>query len=203
MRRLILMIVVAVTVSSAFCEKVYAEAYVHDGFFLRLAPGFGWNETSSESGGNSLKMSGASVLFNFAIGGAVAQDLILHLDASGVNTSDPKATFKGNGQSPDVTSATTTLAGIGLTYYFPSDYYITGAFGMAETEYKSNGIKHKTDNGYGVNVMIGKEWWVSDNWGLGIAGQFLYTNCRDKSFATATSDVESTSFGLLFSATYN
>ncbi|MDD2897547.1 MAG: hypothetical protein PHI31_02420 [Desulfuromonadaceae bacterium] len=203
MKRLMVLLTCLVTVNSALCEKVYAEAYVHDGFFLRLAPGFGWNTTSSDSGGNSLKMTGASGIFNFAIGGAVAQDLILHLDVTGVNTPDPKVTSNGNQLSSNVTSASTSLAGIGVTYYFPTNIYATGSLGIAESKYESNGIEYKTDKGLGANVMVGKEWWVSDDWGLGIAGLFLYTNCPAKSVAGARPDVKSTTIGVLFSATYN
>jgi hypothetical protein len=202
MKKLIMMIACVVVVGSGVCEKAHAESYVHDGFFLRLAPGLGWNSTTSDFGGNSLKVSGTSALFNFAIGGAVTQDLILHLDLSGVSTSNPKVTLNGNSVS-GVTSASTSLAGIGMTYYFPSNYYLTGAVGMAESSNKANGTTHKTDKGYGANVMVGKEWWVSDNWGLGIAGQFLYTNSPDKQVAGSKPDVKSMSYGLLFSATYN
>lgn len=203
MKKFIMMIVCAVTVGSALCERVYAESYVHDGFFLRLAPGFGWNNTESDSGGNSLKMSGVSGLFNFAIGGAVSQDLILHLDASGVRTSDPEVKQNGTDVSSNFSYSSTSMVGLGMTYYFPSNFYLTGAAGMAESRYKSNGSTTKTDTGFGANVMVGKEWWVSDNWGLGIAGQFLYTNCPSKSSVVGKPDVEATSFGVLFSATYN
>jgi hypothetical protein len=203
MRRLLVMIVCFVIVASALCEKVYAEAYVHDGFFLRLAPGFGWNETSSDSGGNSLKMSGVSGLFNFAVGGAVAQDLIIQLDVSGVSTPDPKVKLNGTDISSSVSSSSTAMVGIGMTYYFPSNFYLTGAVGMAESRNKTSGSTNSTDTGFGVNVMVGKEWWVSDDWGLGLAGQFLFTRCPDKSFNGSRPDVDSTSFGLLLSATYN
>lgn len=199
MRKLLLAFVCAVVATSLFCKNAQAEAYVHDGFFLRLAPGFGWNSTSSDTGGNTEKLSGTSGLFNFAIGGAVAQDLILQLDVSGVSTSNPKVT----GQTANVTDSTTSLVGIGMTSYFPSNYYITGAVGMAQSSKKVNGAKHETDNGYGANVMLGKEWWVSDDWGIGIAGQFLYTVCPEKTSSGTKPDVKSMSYGILFSATYN
>jgi len=203
MKKLIVMFVCVVTVGFALCENVHAEAYVHDGFFLRLAPGIGWKDTSSDAGGNSLKMTGVSGLFNFAIGGAVSQDLILHLDLSGVNSSDPTVKRNGTDVSSNYSSSSTSLVGIGMTYYFPSNFYLTGAAGMAGASTKSNGSTVRTDTGYGADVMVGKEWWVSDNWGLGIAGQFLYTNCPSKTSVPGRPDVKSTSFGLLFSATYN
>jgi hypothetical protein len=203
MRRLLVVVACAVAASALFCEKASAESYVHDGFFFRAAPGFGWNTTSSEPGGKKTELSGVSGLFNLAIGGAVAQDLILHLDLSGVSTSDPKVKINGTEQVSNVSSSTTTLAAIGLTYYFPSNMYVTGAAGIAKSKAKAGGIEGSTDDGYGVNAMVGKEWWVSDNWGIGVAGQFLYTNCPDRDINGFSSDVKSTSFGVLFSATYN
>ncbi|MFZ2950163.1 MAG: hypothetical protein WA003_11810 [Desulfuromonadaceae bacterium] len=202
MRKFLLMVVCAVSVSALFCGKARAESYVHDGFFLRIAPGFGWNTTSSDTGGIERELSGVSGMFNVAIGGAVAQDLILHLDVSGVGTSDPEEKINGTERSSNVSSSSTSLAALGMTYYFPSNVYVTGAVGIAKSRNKSGGIKDTTDNGFGVNVMVGKEWWVSDNWGIGVAGQFLYTNCPDKVVGD-TFDVKSTSVGILFSATYN
>lgn len=203
MKKSIMLVVCFMFVGSVFCGNVYAEAYVHDGLFLRLAPGIGWNNTDSDSGGNKLKMSGVSGLFNCAAGGAVSQDLILHLDASVVSTSDPEVKRNGTDVSSDYSSSSTSMVGIGMTYYFPSNFYLTGAVGIAESSYEYLGSTTRTDKGYGVNLMAGKEWWVSDNWGLGIAGQLLYTNCPSKPSAAGKPDVESTSFGVLFSATYN
>jgi hypothetical protein len=112
-------------------------------------------------------------------------------------------TQNGADISSSVSASSTSLVGIGMTSYFSSNYYLTGAVGMAESRYKSNGTTYKTDKGYGANIMAGKEWWVSDDWGLGIAGQFLYTVCPAKSSAGSRPDVKSSSFGILFSASYN
>jgi hypothetical protein len=203
MKKFILMLACVVAVGSATCETADAEAYVHDGFFLRIAPGLGWNDTSSDSGGNTQELSGVCGLFNLAIGGAVAQDLIVHLDLSGVNIPDPDFSINGHDQSSYYSSASTSLIGIGMTYYFPSNFYVTGVVGIAESSKEFNGTTIRSDTGFGANVMAGKEWWISANWGIGIAGQFLYTNCPERPVAGARPDEESTSFGILFSATYN
>jgi hypothetical protein len=50
--------------------------------------------------------------------------------------------------------------------------------------------------------MIGKEWWVSDNWGLGIAGQFFAGRMND-SEAPGAPTWETTAAALVFSATCN
>lgn len=197
------LIVCAVAASTIFSGNARAEGeHMHDGFFLRLAPGIGAMSGSESFGGNKLEYSGASGLFNFGIGGAVAENVILHLDLSGVSTSEP--TVKTNGYSSTSTGdLTTSIVGIGLTTYFQSNFYITGAVGIAKTKFESNGTTYETDNGYGINIMLGKEWWVSENWGLGVAGQFLYASCPDPVGYGETPDLKTTSFGVLFSATYN
>lgn len=204
MRRMnYLLVVCAVAVCSVFCDKANAEEHKHDGFFLRLAPGIGVASSSETIGANKIENSGTSGFFNFAIGGAVTENFIVHLDLSSATVSDPK--LKVNGESVKSTNNdnSTSILGLGLTYYFPSNIYVTGAVGTARTEIKSNGDTFSTDRGYGVNLMLGKEWWVSENWGLGVAGQFLYTKCPDKPVSGDTSDVKTTAFGVLFSATYN
>lgn len=203
MKRIIVMIACVVAVLSACCDKVFAEAHTHDGFFLRLAPGIGSTVSTENVIGDKLEVSGMSGLFNLAIGGTVAENLIVHVDLTGASVTDPKVKVNGMDQPAYDTTSSTSLLGVGLTYYFPSNFYITGSIGIAESVLKTNGIEYSTDKGFGTNIMIGKEWWVSDDWGLGVAGQFLYTKCPDKPIAGYTPDVETTSFGLLFSATYN
>jgi hypothetical protein len=203
MRRSILMIVCAVAVGSFFCESVYAADRTHDGFFLRLAPGIGAFTSSEEVPGGKAELSGTTGHFNFGIGGAISENLILHFDASGISSTDP--TIEINGRSATaVGTFSTTLIGIGLTKYFSSNIYLTGAVGFAKSSFVANGVSYDTDNGYGINLMIGKEWWVSENWGLGVAGQLLYTSCPDSSGYSGTKyDLNTTSLGLLFSATFN
>lgn len=205
MRRKICNVMVSIAaVSALFCGTANAEGeHMHDGFFLRLAPGVGAMSTSEKVGANKYEYGGASGHFNFAIGGAVVENFIVHLDLSSTSMSEPK--LKVNGQS--TTGATgdhaTSVLGLGLTYYFPANIYLTGAVGTARTSVKVNGKTYDTDRGVGFNLMVGKEWWVSDNWGLGVAGQWLYTKCPDKPINGTTPDVTSSSLGILFSATYN
>lgn len=183
-------------------QKPETGVHTHDGFFLRLAPGFGFVSGKEEVGNNSLQMSASGGLFNFGVGGAITENLILHFDASSVSVEDPTVKINGKEYSSSNTTASSTLLGVGLTYYFPSNSYLTVAVGQAVSKVKVNGDEYSTEKGYGVNVMLGQEWWVSDNWGLGIAGQFLYTSCPDN-VGTVKPDFNTTSYGVMLSATYN
>jgi hypothetical protein len=203
MRIIYLILLCLVTVAAALCSDAHAEAHVHDGLFLRVAPGIGWNGTSKDIGGDATDLTGFSGMLNFAIGVNVARNLALHLDVSGVSAANSKVADTGRGQASEFNYITSSSVGIGMTYYYLSNYYLTGAVGRAESSKRSGSMVQTTDPGYGVNVMLGKEWWVSDEWGIGLAGQFLYTLCPDRTVSGIQPDVKSTSFGILFSATYN
>lgn len=203
MRTFVLAIICAAVVSSVFCGNARAEGeHQHDGFFLRLAPGLGTMSASETIGSSKIEISGASGLFNFGLGGAIAENLILHLDVASVSVSDPTVKFNG-ASATAYGDVSTTLMGIGLTSYFASNVYLTGSIGIAKSKFESHGVTYETDNGYGINLMLGKEWWISDNWGLGVAGQLLYTSCPDPSGFGTSYDYKTTSLGVLFSATYN
>ena len=56
-----------------------------------------------------------------------------------------------------------------------------------------DGIKAKSKKG-----AIGKEWWVGDEWGLGLNGQFALSSNEDEGETWTTTWV-----GIAFSATFN
>lgn len=192
----------AVIAFSVFCSNANAEGPRHDGLFLRLATGLGAMNSSENIGIGTVKASGTSGLFNFGIGGAIRENLILHFDASAASVSDPEVKLNGSTATANG-DLSTTLFGVGITNYFDPNVYLTGSIGIAKTKFKTNGNTSETDNGYGINLMVGKEWMVSDKWGLGLAAQFLYTSCPDDLGNGNKADFNTTSIGVLFSATYN
>ena len=56
-------------------------------------------------------------------------------------------------------------------------------------------------SGTALELMVGKEWWVSANWGMGIAGEFVGASMTDKNTPGLTWSASSLS--VLLSATYN
>ena len=54
--------------------------------------------------------------------------------------------------------------------------------------------------GWGATVSGGKEWWTSDNWGLGAVGRLIYAQSREE---TTGYLFRGYSFTVAFSATYN
>lgn len=179
-----------------FATCAFAQSQTHDGFFLRMSPGLGQMELKT----GETTFEDASGVFSLMLGGAVSENTILHVELATASMTDPDmsdASFSGrvNGDM------STSLFGFGLTqYYMPANAYVSVTVGSAQTTI-DDGESWESDDGLGVKLMIGKEWWISDNWGLGLAGQVLYANCGGGDIST--SDIKTMAYALLFSATYN
>ena len=93
--------------------------------------------------------------------------------------------------------------GGGIVYYFmPANVYISGV--LATTQFEASDADSKTtyssDYGIGFEGMIGKEFWVSDHWGLGAALEFIgASSMKDKD--NTNFSWSAGAFNLLFSAT--
>ncbi len=175
----------------------------HDGgFFLRLALGGGHAESEIDSAGQSLKFSGSGVELDLAIGGMVSENLALHGSIFGWLISDPDVEASGPIQGSAEVSGDLdmTAFGAGITYYFmPVNIYLSGSAGVGVMSGDGD-IDGETDSGFAGMITLGKEWWVSGGWGLGLAGVFGFHSLPDKDIDESWSGWN---FSVIFSATLN
>jgi hypothetical protein len=96
--------------------------------------------------------------------------------------------------------------GLGACYYFmPVNIYLSASVTVSRDRLEIDEKKGSTNPGVGAYVSIGKEWWVSDNWGLGVA-LFAYASrmdARESGTFVGRYTVYNTVAGVVFSATYN
>jgi hypothetical protein len=184
----------------------------HDGIFLRMTagPGFG----GFEGTGHAIVPMSTEVLDDpeqegtlfggsFSLGGALSDNWILH------GTAWYCASTSRKREEVDQDFGTAVVGG-GMSYYFvPSNFYFSASIGLAVT---AIGMQRRSDpiyaqeydresvtaTGAGAMLAVGKEWWVSANWALGVAIQldFSYTEGDDLT-------VRQGSARALFSATFN
>jgi hypothetical protein len=178
--------------------------HLHDGFYLRLHLGAGETHFSGAYGnGNTVTASGGSGSFGVAIGGAVAPNFIVFGTVFGVGFS-PSVKIGGVDAGLNNSSAALAGIGVGAAYYFePANLYLSGALALTSAEIddaNSNPI-YQTRDGIGVQLMVGKEWWISQDWGIGLAGEFIGASMKDKGDSSVTWSADT--FSILFSATYN
>jgi len=173
------------------------EPRTHDGFFLRLSGGFGYANTGI-SDGASLDLSGLTGDYNFAIGGVISRDLALHGTFWGWAIGDPEVDLNGSSLGNADESLNLSVMGGGVTYYIvPANVYLSGSLGLGWLSATEN---VESDVGFGLDITLGKEWWVGGSWGLGLAGAFGYHSVPD---GVVDANWSGASFGLRFSATLN
>jgi hypothetical protein len=183
------------------------EPRTHDGFFLRLSAGVAAARAEISDATGRLEVSGSAGDLNLAVGGMVGPNFALHGTLWGWSASDPdgELTIGGVGSSSGQFNGTLTLGAIGVggTYYFmPSNFYLSYSVGMASLNGDGE-LEGKTKPGFAFDATLGKEWWVGDEWGLGLAGDVTYFSSRDDTIVGIDENWTGPSFGLRFSATFN
>ncbi len=98
--------------------------------------------------------------------------------------------------------------GLGAAYYFGPNIFAAATLLDASidvTDQSGNTLLNSND-GLGLELLFGKEWWASDNWGIGFCGQLIFASMKGKDADVVLNQVptwHATSLSLLFSATYN
>lgn len=177
----------------------------HDGFYFRGTFGIGGG--SSKAPDADIAFSGLAGAVSLAFGFAVAPNLVLFGELSSVSLVEPESDSDGFTQSNPGVSVSTTGFGLGLAYYvMPANLYFSGALNFPNLTISENDLElGNTRTGIGVGLKLGKEWWVSDNWGIGLYAGVDLARMKDKNdgvfFEPPT--WTTTVFHLGFSGTYN
>ena len=156
-------------------------AQTHDGFYLRFLLGPAGFATGTSYAGNDLSVKGGGGGFSLAMGAALSPGLIIYGEVFDDIAVGPTLTVNGDSGTADTdVSAGVVGFGPGIAHYFPSNMYISATLAFAKLTVQRNGDQvADSDVGIGVSGAIGKEWWVSDQWGLGLAGQLFLGSIPD------------------------
>lgn len=176
--------------------KPKPQKQTHDGFYLRLDLGLGYLTSSASQGGVDASIYGGAGEFGFAIGGALFPHHILAFHLWGVGVSNP--TVSANGASGTASSDYSIFAfGPQYTYYAPSDLFFSITPGLSQLSAGDS----QSDVGFGLQAALGKEWKVSEKWGLGVVGELTLGVNQDSTPNPPT--FTTFAFTVAFSATYN
>jgi hypothetical protein len=177
--------------------------HTHDGGYMRWGVGASYLHAGYRNQGTQVTISGWGMGMNMAFGMAVARNLILFGELAGSTAWGPTKT----GISSDATNANMISIGPGLVYYVePMNLYLSGALAFAFFSLTNPGAEpagRQTEvggAGFAGSLLVGKEWWISDNWGIGLAAMLHAGSLKVKDV-----DARMTAVGgsLLLSATYN
>ena len=216
MKKVFLLLCITFSLSnfhSIYGQSVNDGFHQHTGFYLSLSAGpvFGTIEANEISPVPfRLNFSGGTGgQFDIKVGGAIRENLILHATIISNALIGPKVT--SNGQSitlPDNMNINETmLLGGGVTYYLmPHNIFLSGSVGMGyfTMQYKENSdLNGSTDKGVSMQIKVGKEWWISKKWGLGVALTYGKTNVNNRPSSGYAEKLNSNRFGIVLNATLN
>jgi hypothetical protein len=172
--------------------------FEHDGFFLRLNIGPSVANVTRPD----YRWSGLGLDMGVSLGGSIIENLALHADFN--TTLLPNPTERSMGRKHEFNADIVFESmGLGATYYImPVNIFVTASGGIGVLAFEDDyGDSKDTAAGLALGGMVGKEWWVGTDWGLGLAGQVRYIRVRDYLFDRER--LNGIAFSLLFSATYN
>jgi hypothetical protein len=205
------LLMAAFTALSAQQNEVY---YQHKGFYLSMGVGpvFGkvTDEVNENGNAYTIDMNGTGVVFDFKIGGAIKENLILHATIISNTMPGPTVTYSNNmtgGKASNNMNVGEAMFGAGLTYYLmPSNMLFSGSLGLGNFSVMDNTNSENnisTQRGFSMQLKVGKEWKVSKKWGLGVAVTYGKTSLTNEPGGGLSEKMNSNRLGILFNASLN
>jgi hypothetical protein len=200
----IAILAITATLSAQAPAPAQTEAgyHKHDGFYLNLMGGIGAIGFSEAAGTTTNTISGLAGHFGLKLGAALSNNWILFGAVDSYAAVNP--TYKTGGTSVTYNNTTygITSFGAGIAYYTDSNFFVAASAGAAKGTVSytsgSTSLSSSTDTGFGANLNIGMEWWVSKDWGIGSAAVGNFSSVKDGPY-TATQFYG----GVSFTASYN
>jgi hypothetical protein len=185
------------------------EFHKHKGLFLDLGLRLpGYCRTDITGGDNMISNTNSFLGFNFRVGTAFMNRIVIYGTLSpalllGDKSISVQKALNGNSYTTsDNLSSVTGLLGLGAGYFFPkSELYIFLDGGIAigpfinywvaedseavskytrdEWVVADDELSSQFNLPYGVRISIGKSFWISPTWTIGIGGFFVYTTHSD------------------------
>jgi len=186
----------------------------HKGFYLSMAMGIGFGDIDY-SAQNSLiegsyynydmSISGTGMPYDIKIGCAVAENFILSLDFIGRTIFSPSTQLYGT--TINYSSASDNSFGLGATYYFmPANVFVNCTIGFGGLSLTSSDTTVSSQTGFALHLKVGKEWWVSKKWGIGVSGGYGLVTAADKPQAgnpLYSATITTNKFFVMLNTTYN
>lgn len=147
----------------------------HEELFLHALLGPSFILATTTADGEDVSASGGGATLRLAAGYNVARNLVVFAELFADVTVSPALEAGDLMESPEDTAFGVSGIGAGLAYYFAGNYYVSGSVDVVSLslEYEEGGrtVTRVSDEGLGGNLSLGREFWVSDGWALGLAVQ--------------------------------
>jgi hypothetical protein len=167
MRRIV---AIVVALLAAGCTTMHQSSHV--GFHFQGDLGVGGSQSTASDAGDEVKYSGPGGLYSLAVGGSVVPNLIIGAQLWGASVSDVRLTVNGSSQTLDgITYQTYGFGPMVKFYAMPANIYLAVTPSIAQLRLSDDNQNEDTTKwGPALRLAVGKEWYVSQRWGMGLAG---------------------------------
>ncbi len=182
-----------------------SSARLHDGFYFRGAVGFGTLASGSVTppgGGGDVKLAGSGPAVELAFGGTLSSGLVVGGGIYGMSIGSPS--YSRNSASVDGGAALVSTVGPFIDWY-PNPaggFHFQVSIGWAilsagkGSKTPTYPARDQSGNGFALLGGAGYEWWIADQWSLGVIARVQYASGSVK----GDGDTDSTSVSLLMPA---
>lgn len=177
---------------------------------MAIGGGFLSDSSTASLGSSSvdIKYSGGAVTGELALGGTPAPGFVLAFGTSFATVPNPTAKAGDIETSNANVNLNLTTVGLLADYYFDprGGAHIQALIGMGQMSASNDSGDTSNENpiGFAMDLGGGYEWWVGEQWGIGVLGRLSYGSLKWKD---SSSDLETKHNvvvpALLLSATYH
>lgn len=197
-------VIIALCLTGILAAQTNPGAHHHEGFFMRLLAGGGPGKVTVDNVmGSEMIFTGMGGDFHFQIGSSIIDNLIVFGELGGFHLIFPKLEWLGGTSQLLTISVSAIEYGAGLTYYMmPANLYFSGSVMYCSDRIEGVNEKGKREYGLGFLAALGKEWWIGNNWGLGVALFLESSSVKDKEEMTgAQVTIKNLIYGIALSVT--
>jgi hypothetical protein len=168
-------------------------SHLHDGFYLRMALGISYlsNQTQIKDSlqttiANDYQLHGVGPTIDFFIGGTPGRGLVIGGGIVSTAVSKPTITYGGR-ETQLNDNASAAVVGPFIDWYFnPRRGFhaqlLTG-IGLSQVtprrkDFNTNDTK--SGSGFGIDLGIGHDWWISNQWSIGILARYQHSSTTFK-----------------------
>jgi len=174
----------------------------HLGLYIRPDVGFGYMSMSASGGGPGVGRVAAT--FGIAVGSAVSENNLIAFHVWSSAISKPSGLAGSWGEFDKFFA----LTGFGFEYtaYSSQNFYFSISPSVTHLHlYNVNDTDPDKDSnwGLGARFAVGKEWWVADHWGVGVAAHLSGSVNYDAWNRNVNAWWSTWTATIAFSATYN
>lgn len=189
-----------------------ATVRTHDGFYLRMGLGGGTGRITSKASNTEAVYSGGGVAVDLLMGGTIANTVAIGGGFVTMAISAPDVELTQGGETVSLDGdgdiSMSTLGPLVDVFFGPqSGAHVGFMLGLATIDFEQTA---DASNGWGMVLFGGYDFWVSNQWALGVNARYNYI--RQDRDAVITDDLvfddlrlqdTAHTFCLLFSALYH